>query len=142
MTPPSRAAAALGRRRSAGGGLERRSGLTRRGLVLVVIVFALTAMSVYPLRQYVAQRQRIEQLQARHDALAAEVRRLEADRERLQDPRYVEQLAREELHVVRPGEEAWVLTGPPPADRPPPPAQPAERSWLRRILDGLLGRAG
>ncbi|HKF00109.1 MAG TPA: septum formation initiator family protein [Actinomycetes bacterium] len=143
MTPP-RAAAVLGRRWPRGqGGLDRRLGLTRRGLILVLIVFALTAMSVYPLRQYVAQRQRIEQLQAKHDALAGEVRRLEAERERLRDPDYVEQLAREELHVARPGEESWVLTGPPPGDRAvaAPPPRP-ERSWLRRILDGLLGRAG
>ena len=121
----------------------RRLQLTRRGLVLVLVVFGLTAMSVLPLRQYVTQAERIEQLQAKQAALDAEVARLERERQRLRDPEHVEQLAREELHMARPGEESWVLAGRPPPDRPPPPAPaPPERPWYQRLWDTLLGRAG
>jgi cell division protein FtsB len=121
----------------------RRRGLTRRGLVLAVVGFTLAAMAVYPLRQYVVQQQRVERMEAKQAALDAEVRRLERERLRLRDPAYVEQLAREDLQMTAPGEEQWVLTGPPPADRPAPadPAPP-ERGFVERIWDRLLGRAG
>ena len=99
-------------------------GLTPRGAVLLLVMFALAATAVYPLRQYVSQQDRIERLQAKQQALAAENARLEAERKRLQDPAYVQQLAKRDYHVVSPGEEAWVVTGTPPASatapRPPP----------------------
>jgi cell division protein FtsB len=124
--------------------------LTRRGLLLILLLFGLTAMSVYPLRQYVAQHQRVEQLAAKQRALDAEVARLERERARLDDPAYVEQLAREELYMARPGEEAWVLTGEPPTSQPAQAAgQPSaagaedgERPWYLRIWDKVTRRAG
>ncbi|HKP99225.1 MAG TPA: septum formation initiator family protein, partial [Actinomycetes bacterium] len=80
-------------------------GLTPRGAVLLLALFALTATAVYPLRQYVSQQDRIERLQAKQAALAAENARLEVERKRLQDPAYVQQLAKRDYHVVAPGEE-------------------------------------
>jgi cell division protein FtsL len=118
-------------------------GLTRRGLVLALVAFALTAMTIYPLRQFVTQHRRIEQLQAKQAALDVEVERLEAERARLQDPEYVEQLAREELQMAKPGEESYVMTGEAPTARPAAPAgtQRHERPWYKRLWDTLLGRA-
>jgi cell division protein FtsB len=122
--------------------------LTRRGLLLILLLFGLTAMSVYPLRQYVAQHQRVEQLAAKQRALDAEVARLERERERLDDPEYVEQLAREELYMARPGEQAWVLTGEQPSAKPTPaPGQQAsgtddDRPWYLRLWDKVTRRAG
>jgi cell division protein FtsL len=125
------------------GGGDRRLRLTRRGLVLALIVFALSAMSVYPLRSYVIQQQRIDQLEAKQEALNAEVARLEQEKARLQDPEYVEQLAREELQMAKPGEDTYVMSGQPPADRPAPGgAEPPRRPWYLRLWDGLMGRAG
>ena len=40
-------------------------GLTPRGAVLLLALFALAATAVYPLRQYVSQQDRIERLQAK-----------------------------------------------------------------------------
>jgi cell division protein FtsL len=125
------------------GGGDRQLRLTRRGLVLALIVFALSAMSVYPLRQYVIQQQRIGQLEAKQEALNAEVARLEQEKARLQDPEYVEQLAREELQMAKPGEDTYVMSGQPPADRPAPGGpEPPRRPWYLRLWDGLMGRAG
>jgi type II secretory pathway pseudopilin PulG len=106
-------------------------------------MFALAATAVYPLRQYVSQQDRIGRLQAKQQALAAENARLEADRARLQDPAYVQQLAKRDYHVVGPGEEAWVVTGTPPAGGaaaavaadPDPPWY--KRAWQR--LTSWLG---
>jgi type II secretory pathway pseudopilin PulG len=112
--------------------------------VLLLALFALAATAVYPLRQYVSQQDRIERLQAKQAALATENARLEAERKRLQDPAYVQQLAKRDYHVVAPGEEAWVVTGTPPAGAAaaagagaPPGAPGDKRAW--HGLTGWLG---
>ena len=116
-------------------------GLTPRGAVLLLVMFALAATAVYPLRQYVSQQDRIERLQAKQQALAAENARLEAERRRLQDPAYVQQLAKRDYHVVAPGEEAWVVTGTPPASATSPSATAADPDppWYKRAWQGLTG---
>jgi cell division protein FtsB len=108
--------------------------------VLLLALFALAATAVYPLRQYVSQQDRIERLQAKQAALATENARLEAERKRLQDPAYVQQLAKRDYHVVAPGEEAWVVTGTPPASATAPPAAAdPDPPWYKRAWQGLTG---
>jgi cell division protein FtsB len=120
-------------------------GLTPRGAVLLLVMFALAATAVYPLRQYVSQQDRIERLQAKQQALQAENARLEALRKRLRDPAYVQQLAKRDYHVVEPGEEAWLITGDPPASGAAAPGDaPAEsgRPWYKRVWHSLTGWLG
>jgi cell division protein FtsB len=117
-------------------------GLTPRGAVLLLVMFALAATAVYPLRQYVSQQGRIERLQAKQQALAAENARLEAERKRLQDPAYVQQLAKRDYHLVAPGEEAWLVTGSPPASQAAPAAAAAaqqDRPWYSRAWQRVTG---
>jgi cell division protein FtsB len=117
-------------------------GLTPRGAVLVLVMFALAVTAVYPLRQYVTQRDRIERLQAKQRALQAENERLERERARLRDPAYVQQLAKRDFHLVEPGEEAWVMSGTPPAATAPPaaPATPAPKQpWYKRAWQRFAG---
>ncbi len=117
-------------------------GLTPRGAVLVLVMFALAVTAVYPLRQYVTQRDRIERLQAKQRALQAENERLERERARLRDPAYVQQLAKRDFHLVEPGEEAWVMSGTPPAATAPP-AAPAtaepKQPWYKRAWQRFTG---
>ena len=118
-------------------------GLTPRGAVLLLVMFALAATAVYPLRQYVSQQDRIERLQAKQQALAAENARLEAERKRLQDPAYVQQLAKRDYHLVSPGEEAWVVTGTPPASATTPSAAAdPDPPWYKRAWQGLTSWLG
>jgi cell division protein FtsB len=113
-------------------------GLTPRGAVLVLVMFALAATAVYPLRQYVSQQHRIERLEAKQQALAAENARLEVERKRLQDPAYVQQLAKGNYHLVAPGEEAWVVTGTPPTTTARPAgATDPNRPWYKRAWQRL-----
>jgi cell division protein FtsB len=135
------AAGRSGRLRPAGGAPRPPLGLTPRGAVLLLVMFALAATAVYPLRQYVSQQDRIERLEAKQQALAAENARLEAERKRLQDPAYVQQLAKRDFGVVAPGEEAWVVTGTPPASNAAPAAVAAEpdRPWYKRAWQALTG---
>jgi cell division protein FtsB len=126
MSQARAAAGGSGRLRPAAAEPRPPLGLTPRGAVLLLVMFALAATAVYPLRQYVSQQDRIERLEAKQRALAAENARLEAERRRLLDPAYVQQLAKRDYHLVAPGEEAWVVTG------TPPTAQPAGETVPRR----------
>jgi len=58
-------------------------------------------------RELAAKTQTIRDLQAEHDRLAAEIRRLESD------PRAVEKEAREKLGLAAPGEKVVVEPAPP-----------------------------
>jgi cell division protein FtsL len=134
-----------GQRRGRRGASKTRAqpGLTSRGILLFLVLFVLAATAVYPLRQYVAQQGRIERLQAKQAAIQAANARLEWERARLKDPAYVEQLAKQDFHLVRPGEESWLLTGTPPADKAAAPAAKPVRkaSWYQRVLGWLTGRS-
>jgi len=129
-----------GRRNGSKRGAE--SGLTSRGVVLFLVLFVLAATAVYPLRQYIAQQGRIEQLQTKQAALQAANQRLAQERARLKDPAYVEQLAKQDFHLARPGEQTWLLTGTPPADEAAQPAaKPARHApWYQRAWHWLTDR--
>jgi cell division protein FtsB len=88
-------------------------------LVAVLLVVALAgAMAIQPTRQLVEQRRRIAEmtrdLRRMHRANAE----LAVAAERLRDPDYLEQQAREQIGLVRPGETTYVVM---------PPSKPAAR---------------
>jgi cell division protein FtsL len=138
-------AAGRGGRSGGGGNRGRRrvAGLTSRGMLLSLVLFVLAVTAIYPLRQYVAQQGRIEQLQAKQAALDAANQRLERERARLRDPAYVDQLAKQELQMVEPGEQPWLVTGTPPADpqAAPPPRPAPKRAWYQRVWHWLTAWA-
>jgi cell division protein FtsB len=137
------AAGGAGRLRPASGEPRPPLGLTPRGAVLLLVTFALAATAVYPLRQYVSQADRIQRLEAKQQALAAENARLETERRRLQDPAYTQQLAKRDYHLVAPGEEAWVVTGTPPEAQPAGDAVPRrDRPWYQRAWQRVTSWLG
>jgi cell division protein FtsB len=93
----------------------RRSSLTGRAAILAVVVCALAVSLAYPLRQYVEQRSRTAELQQRIEDSGRRVEELRAQKQRWEDPAYVEQQARERLFYVQPGETGYVVVGEPPA---------------------------
>jgi cell division protein FtsB len=118
--------------------------LTSRGAVLLVALFLLGAAAILPLREYASQHQRIEQLQAKQRALAAANAQLQRERQRLADPAYVEQLAKQDFHLVNPGEQQWLLDGGRPAAKvaaAAPPARHVAAPWYRRAWRWLTGWA-
>jgi cell division protein FtsB len=82
-------------------------------VIFVLLILALAgAMAIQPTRQLFEQRQRIADMtEGLRDTEAAN-RRLEADIERLNDPDYLEQQAREQFGLVRPGETTFVVMPP------------------------------
>ena len=85
--------------------------LTSRAAVLAVVICAIALSLAYPVREYVAQRQQIDQLVVQQQAMLAQVKNLEAEQARLSDRTYIEGLARQELDMCYPGTQCYVIEG-------------------------------
>ena len=114
------------------------------------LVFALgaTAMALsvlYPLRQYAASKQELRGLVASEKRMDQKMEELKAAKARLSSDAEVERLAREHLHMVRPGEVAFAITGaaptPPAITDPDKPAKVAKqkRPWYKSFWHWLAG---
>lgn len=78
-------------------------------MIVVVIAVVLTLSYASSLRAYLVQRSQLDGLQADIAASQAAIEDLEQERERLEDPAYITQQARERLGMVRPGETPFVV---------------------------------
>ena len=110
-----------------------RARFTSRAAVLAVVICAIALSLAYPVREYVAQRRQIDQLQAENRVTAAQLSQLQAEAQRLGDPAYVEQQARDRLHLCMPGKTCYVIIGGEPAAPGPRPAAAAAAPWYQRL---------
>jgi len=114
-----------------------RGRLTGRAALLALVVCSLVVALAYPMRQYVSQRSEIADQQRQADRARAQVKRLREERARWHDPAYVEQRAREQLHLVRPGETSYIVPDGSADDPHPADRRPADRPWYQNLWDGL-----
>jgi cell division protein FtsL len=87
---------------------RRRHRVTPRALALLGIVLALLVAISYPVRQYLEERGSLQQLEAEVEELQGQNVELRAEIRRLEDPEYIEYLARKCLGMVKKGEIAFV----------------------------------
>src|SRR6201993_5617312 len=80
----------------------RSTRLTGRAAVLAVVICAIALSLAYPVREYIAQRQQIDQLLAQQQTTSAQVKALEEQNARLGQTWYVEQQARDQMHLCFP----------------------------------------
>ncbi len=83
--------------------------LTGRAALLAVVICAIALSLAYPVREYIAQRQQIDQLQALQQANAAQVQALQEQDGKLTQTWYIEQQAEDELHMCFPNEQCYAL---------------------------------
>jgi cell division protein FtsB len=99
--------------------VARRSMLTARTAILGVVVSALLVAMLFPLRQLLADRSQVRELQRQGQLLEHQNRRLVERIQRLHEPSYLQRLARECLGMVFPGETPFAIVtrhgGPKPA---------------------------
>jgi cell division protein DivIC len=79
------------------------------------------------------------------EALRQENLRLQADLVYTRSDRYVEKIAREQLNLIKPGDRALILVGPPGTSAPQAlprrdVAPPAEKPAWRKLLELIFGR--
>ena len=86
-----------------------------RGIAAVLVVGLVGAMAIEPTRQLLEQRDRLSGMADELRNVQGSNRALEERIARLNDPDYIEQKAREQIGLVRPGETAIVVM--PPSDR-------------------------
>ena len=85
---------------------------TGRAAVLAFVLCAIGLSLAYPVREYIAERREIDQLQAKNAAAALRVKRLQAEQRALSSPTYIEQLARDRLHMCFPNQTCYVVVLP------------------------------
>ncbi|GHE41102.1 hypothetical protein GCM10017673_49260 [Streptosporangium violaceochromogenes] len=95
--------------------MARRPQLTGRAAVLAVVVCAIAMSLAYPVREYVAQRRYIAQLEQQQARELAAIREQEEHRERLMNPDYRTRVARERLFYCDPGQKCYVVMNERPA---------------------------
>jgi cell division protein FtsB len=88
-----------------------RARFTSRAAALAVVICAVALSLAYPVREYIAQSRQIDQLQAERQMTLAQLGALEQQQQRLSDPAYVEQLARDKLHFCLTGQTCYVIIG-------------------------------
>ena len=88
-----------------------RARFTSRAAVLAVVICAIALSLAYPVREYIAQRRQIDQLQAERQLLTTQLRQLELQQGRLNDPTYIELLAWDKLHMWLRGSTCYVVIG-------------------------------
>ena len=86
---------------------RRRSRLSARGAILLVLILLLLVAAIGPVRSLLGERADLAQLQRQATELEARNAELQAQVDRLNDPAYVEQLARDCLGMVHAGEIAF-----------------------------------
>ena len=119
---------------------SRSTMLTGRAALLAVVICAIALSLAYPVREYIAQRQQIDQLLAEQQATAAQVKALEEQNARLGQTWYVEQQARDQLHMCFPQEQCYqVISGQPPPSATAGSAAPAD-PWYAKLW-GSVQRA-
>jgi len=110
--------------------------LTSRAAVLAVVICAIALSLAYPVREYIAQRRQIDQLQAERQMLNGQLQALQHQQQRLGDPVYVEQLARNKLHMCLRGETCYIVIGGQTAHSAAPTAA-ALTPWYERLWQSV-----
>lgn len=115
----------------------RRSRLTGRAALLVLVVCSLIVALAYPIREYVAQRSEIADQRREAREAKERVEELREERARWRDPAYVEQQARKHLHYLRPGEIGYTMRDGSPQPRRTDDRGASDRAWYENLWDGL-----
>lgn len=87
----------------------RRWGRSARVALASVALAAALLLFVFPTRSLIAQRHDISRARSRLEVIQSENNRLAEEAARLATPAEIERIAREQFHMVRPGERAFAV---------------------------------
>ena len=106
---------------------------TGRAAILAVVLCAIALSLAYPIREYIAQRRQIDQLQAQRRDLALHLKELRRQHKRLHDPVYIERQARDRLHMCFPNQKCYVIIEPEPKNTPGATGRADGTPWYARL---------
>ncbi len=114
----------------------RSTRLTGRAALLAVVICAIALSLAYPVREYIAQRQQIDQLLAAQQTMSAQVKALTEKRTKLSQAWYIEQQARDELHMCFPQEQCYEVISSPSAKTSAGPQVVAD-PWYAKLWQSV-----
>jgi len=115
----------------------RSTRLTGRAALLAVVICAIALSLAYPVREYIAQRQQIDQLLAQQQTLTEQVKALQQQDVELSQTWYIEQQARDELHMCFPDEQCYEVVSGQPAKAPAKPQQAPADPWYAKLWQSV-----
>jgi cell division protein FtsL len=115
----------------------RTTRLTGRAALLAVVICAIALSLAYPVRAYLAQRQQIDQLVAQQRTMLAQVKNLEAEKAKLAQTSYIEQLARQELDMCFPGTQCYIVEGSQPLPGVAQPQKAEPSAWYAKLWQSV-----
>jgi cell division protein FtsB len=112
---------------------SRSTKLTGRAALLAVVICAIALSLAYPVREYIAQRQQIDQLLAQQQTIAAQVKALQTEKTKLSRTWYIEQEAHDELHMCFPQEQCYEVVSGQPAKASVAKPQAVADPWYAKL---------
>jgi cell division protein FtsL len=85
---------------------------TSRAAVLAVVICAVALSLAYPVREYIAERRQIDQLQALNAQLDGQLGHLRTEQRDFASPTFIEQQARDQLHMCFPAQKCYIVIYP------------------------------
>src|SRR6201996_3470368 len=129
-TAPTGQAAALA-------AVSRSTKLTGRAALLAVVICAIALSLAYPVREYIAQRQQIDQLQAQQQTLSAQIHALQQQDVKLTQTWYIEQQAEDQLHMCFPNEHCYTVVSGQKAKATTKPKQSTNDPWYTKLMQSV-----
>ena len=102
-----------------------------------MVICAIALSLAYPVREYIAQRQTIDQLVAQQQMMRAQISKLIAQSGQLKDPAYIEQLAETSEHMCVPGEQCYIVTNGQSVIGVPRPPKPGPAPWYAKLWQSV-----
>ena len=119
-------------------GDEQRLGLAPQIAIVLLVVGLAGAMAIQPTRQLLEQRGRIADMTSELREIRESNQRLDNRVARLQDPDYLEQQARSQSGLVRPGETSVIVMPPAKEAQSKSDAKPAPPETAAEEEGGLI----
>ena len=117
--------------------VSRSTKLTGRAALLAVVICAIALSLAYPVREYIAQRQQIDQLLAQQQTMTTQVKALQAENSKLAQTWYIEQEARDELHMCFPQEQCYEVVSGQPAKASVAKPQAVADPWYAKLWNSV-----
>jgi cell division protein FtsB len=117
--------------------VARSTKLTGRAALLAVVICAIALSLAYPVREYIAQRQQIDQLLAQQQAISEQVKALQGENVQLSQTWYIEREARDELHMCFPQEQCYEVVSGQQAKASVAKPQAVADPWYAKLWDSV-----
>ncbi|MDX6418446.1 MAG: hypothetical protein QOG28_3066, partial [Trebonia sp.] len=117
--------------------VARSTKLTGRAALLAGVICSIALSLAYPVREYIAQRQQIDQLLAQQQAISEQVKALQGENVQLSQTWYIEQEARDQLHMCFPQEQCYQVVSGQQAKASVAKPQAVADPWYAKLWDSV-----